>query len=256
MAKHTVVVLIDNEEYFKEMEKIFSDLDKFEIVGHSGDGAEGIEIIKRTRPEILILDLILKSLDGFAVMDRVASEGIDVKTVVISSFSREEIISKAIARGALYYMVKPVPSGLLKSRLVELVDLIPKETKLPDAGEYRPTIKSSLDEKISKIFISVGIPPHIKGYSYLREGVKLAVKQPDIINNITKKLYPMIGEKYSTSASKVERAIRHAIEVAWNKGRIDNINNIFGVRAYIGSEKPTNGEFIALIADKMLLDGA
>ena len=90
----------------------------------------------------------------------------------------------------------------------------------------------------------------------MREGVKLAVKQPDIINSITKKLYPMIGEKYSTSASKVERAIRHAIEVAWNKGRIDSINNIFGVRAYIGSEKPTNGEFIALIADKMLLDGA
>ncbi len=256
MAKHTVVVLLDNEEYYKEMERIFSDLDKFEIVGYSGDGREGIEIVKRTRPEILILDLILKTCDGFAVMDKLASEGIDVKTVVISSFSREEIISKAIARGALYYMVKPVPSGLLKSRLIELVDLMPAAAKVKESTDYYPVSKSSLDEKISKIFISVGIPPHIKGYSYLREGVKLAVKQPDIINSITKKLYPMIGEKYSTSASKVERAIRHAIEVAWNKGRIDSINNIFGVRAYIGSEKPTNGEFIALIADKMLLDGA
>ena len=107
MAKHTVVVLLDNEEYYKEMERIFSDLDKFEIVGYSGDGREGIEIVKRTRPEILILDLILKTCDGFAVMDKLASEGIDVKTVVISSFSKEEIISKAIARGALYYMVKP-----------------------------------------------------------------------------------------------------------------------------------------------------
>ena len=114
--------------------------------------------------------------------------------------------------------------------------------------------RNSLDEKISNIFINVGIPPHIKGYAYLREGVKMAVDNPGIINNITKKLYPMIGERYSTSASKVERAIRHAIEVAWNRGRIESINNILGVRAYVGAEKPTNGEFIALVADKMLLE--
>ena len=108
----------------------------------------------------------------------------------------------------------------------------------------------------AQIFINVGIPPHIKGYSFLREGVKMAVEDPEIINNITKKLYPMIGEKYSTTASKVERAIRHAIEVACNRGRIDSINGILGVRAYIGAEKPTNGEFIALVADKMLLEKA
>ena len=113
-----------------------------------------------------------------------------------------------------------------------------------------------LDEKISNIFITVGIPPHIKGYGYLREGVKIAIQTPTIINHITKKLYPMIGAKYDTSASKVERAIRHAIEVAWNRGRIETINSLFGVRAYVGNEKPTNGEFIALVADKMLLEGA
>ena len=116
--------------------------------------------------------------------------------------------------------------------------------------------RNTLDEKISKIFISVGIPPHIKGYYYLREGVKMAVDNPDVINNITKQLYPMIGEKYQTTASKVERAIRHAIEVAWNRGRIETINTLLGIRAYVGNEKPTNGEFIALIADKMLLEGA
>ena len=113
----------------------------------------------------------------------------------------------------------------------------------------------SLEEKISKIFINVGIPPHIKGYVFLREGVKMAVEDPNVINNITKKLYPTIGERYDTTPSKVERAIRHAIEVAWNRGRIENINNILGVRAYVGTDKPTNGEFIALIADKMLLEG-
>ena len=114
---------------------------------------------------------------------------------------------------------------------------------------------ASLDEKISNIFISIGIPPHIKGYAYLREGIKMTVEQPSIINNVTKQLYPSIAEKFSTTASKVERAIRHSIEVAWNRQRVDAINAIFGVRVYIGTDKPTNSEFIALVADKLILEG-
>ena len=110
------------------------------------------------------------------------------------------------------------------------------------------------DERISNIFVSIGIPPNIKGYNYLREGIKMAVADPRVINNVTKGLYPVIGEKYETSASKVERAIRHAIEVAWNRGRVDAVNAIFGARVYIGSEKPTNSEFIALVADKLILE--
>ena len=142
-------------------------------------------------------------------------------------------------------MVKPYSFEILTERIKEIAE----------KGEtVRSDFSPSLDEKISKIFINVGIPPHIKGYCFLREGVKMAVSDPPIINNITKKLYPMIGEKYKTTPSKVERAIRHAIEVAWNRGRIESINAILGVRAYIGQEKPTNGEFIALIADKMLLE--
>ena len=111
-----------------------------------------------------------------------------------------------------------------------------------------------IEEKISNIFITVGIPAHIKGYQFLREAIKLSMENPDIINSITKKLYPSIAEKFDTSASKVERAIRHAIEVAWNRGKIENINSIFGLTVYSNNEKPTNGEFIALVADKMLLD--
>ena len=113
---------------------------------------------------------------------------------------------------------------------------------------------TSLEEKISDIFISIGIPPHIKGYAYLREGIKMTVKQPRIINNVTKELYPGVAEIYKTTSSKVERAIRHAIEVAWNRGRIDAINAVFGTRVYLGSEKPTNSEFIALVADKLILE--
>lgn len=114
---------------------------------------------------------------------------------------------------------------------------------------------ASLDEKISNIFISIGIPPHIKGYAYLREGIKMAVEDPGIINNVTKQLYPKIADKFETTASKVERAIRHSIEVAWNRQRIDAINAVFGVRVYIGADKPTNSEFIALVADKLILEG-
>lgn len=127
-----------------------------------------------------------------------------------------------------------------------------------DYGEeksYRSNVRcNNIDERISGIFIAMGIPPNIKGYTFLREGVKMAVSEPSIINNVTKKLYPCIGKIYDTSPSKVERAIRHAIEVAWNKGRIENLNSLFGVRAYTNGDRPTNSEFIALIADKMILE--
>lgn len=150
------------------------------------------------------------------------------------------MVSKACKMGADYFMIKPVSENLLIKRVQQLLE--------------KNDLKNPIDDKLSRIFISVGIPPHIKGYAFLREGVKMVVNEPEIINNITKKLYPMISERFDTTPSKVERAIRHAIEVSWAKGRIDTINNLFGVSVFMG-EKPTNGEFIALIADKMLLDG-
>ena len=122
--------------------------------------------------------------------------------------------------------------------------------------EFEFKQRNTIEERISNIFINVGIPPHIKGYSFLREAVKMAIEKPEMVNNITKQLYPSIAQRFATTASKVERAIRHAIEVAWSRGRIESINNILGVRAFVGKEKPTNGEFIALVADKMLLERA
>ena len=145
--------------------------------------------------------------------------------------------------------MKPVSAELVEERVAELSD---DGTAKTEKLERRRA--GSLDERISSIFISIGIPPHIKGYGYLRESIKMAVENPQIINNITKGLYPIIGEKFETSASKVERAIRHAIEVAWNRGRVDAVNAIFGARVYIGTEKPTNSEFIALVADKLILE--
>ena len=164
--------------------------------------------------------------------------------------SIDGFINKAISMGASYYCIKPFDFETLKDRIEDIMS----ENK--SGGRVYNGKTNQIEEKITNIFITVGIPAHIKGYQFLREAIKLAIANPEIINSITKKLYPTIAEKYSTSASKVERAIRHAIEVAWNRGKIENINNLFGIKVYSSNEKPTNGEFIALVADKMLIEGA
>ena len=210
-------------------------------------------MILKNDAEFCVTDLILSGLDGLGVLDRLKAYGSKTKIIVYSSLSSEEVVETCISKGASFYAAKPCPPETLVNRVIDLF-LNGNREKLPD--NMRAAKTTSLDERISKIFISVGIPPHIKGYGYLREGIKIAVCDPDVINNITKKLYPMIGERYATTPSKVERAIRHAIEVAWARGRIGNINDLFGVQTYLSGEKPTNGEFIALIADKMLLEGA
>ena len=254
MNKKTVVILQDTKEANDELIEALKNDEVFEVVGSATDGISGIALVSEKRPDFLITGIVLGGYDGISVIEKINETDSRTKIIVLSALCREEIIMKAISSGARYYMAKPYDFSVLRTRMIELDgekgDAPKTDYRL---GKYRD---ASLDEKISKIFINVGIPPHIKGYGFLREGVKIAVENPDIINNITKKLYPMIGEKYNTTASKVERAIRHAIEVAWNRGRIESINSILGVRAYVGAEKPTNGEFIALVADKMLLEKA
>ena len=247
MDKKTVFILQDTKELNEELCEKFSKEEDFEVVGSSIDGISAISLIADKKPKVLITALVLSGYDGLSVISKIKELNLQIKIVVLSALTSDDVIAKAMNLGANYFMAKPYNFELLKERInslfVDKVEPIVSNTN-------KQFHKVSLEEKISKIFINVGIPPHIKGYGFLREGVKMAVEDPEIINNITKKLYPMIGEKYQTTASKVERAIRHAIEVAWNRGRIEAINNILGVRAYVGAEKPTNGEFIALVADK------
>jgi two-component system response regulator (stage 0 sporulation protein A) len=180
-------------------------------------------------------------MDGFSVLERMA-KGV-TKVIIASALSQDVFISKAMNLGADYYMLKPFSYQSLEEKILDCTKKV-----------ARPVKNKTLDERITNIFITVGIPAHIKGYQFLREAIKMAIENPDIINSITKRLYPSVAERFSTSSSKVERAIRHAIEVAWNRGKIENINSLFGVRVYNYNEKPTNGEFIALVADKMLLE--
>lgn len=248
MVKKTVFLLQDTNEYVEELRGKFLGTEEFEVVGTSIDGISAIPMIVEKKPQFLVVELVLSGYDGLMVINKIREADKNIKIVVLSAICRDEIIQRAMAVGADYFLAKPCDFGVLKERLLGMNEKSMENVLIENVK------KEKLDEKISKIFINVGIPPHIKGYSFLREGVKMAVEEPDIINNITKKLYPRIGDKFLTTPSKVERAIRHAIEVAWNRGRIEAINNILGVRAYIGAEKPTNGEFIALVADKMLLE--
>ncbi|MBQ7798678.1 MAG: sporulation transcription factor Spo0A [Clostridia bacterium] len=225
--------------------------EKFNMLATATDGATLLELIKQHKPDVVIMDLILPQLDGFAVMEKLQLERIDTNIIVHTSLSLNGFVNKAMNLGAKYYAIKPFSPQVLLQRIEEIFNL--GDAQLSAINNVN---MNKMEEKITNIFITVGIPAHIKGYQFLREAIKLAIANPEIINSITKKLYPTIAEKYSTTASKVERAIRHAIEVAWNRGKIENINNVFGLKIYSSNEKPTNGEFIALVADKMLIEGA
>lgn len=222
------------------------------VVGVCTNGENALELAKNNlQTNVIVLDVLLPKKDGYAVMEHAKQFLPNIKFVVVSALSSSTFVQKAMSLGAEYYMLKPANYDDLPQRIEDVMSPQKQAQKImPKTSSHK-----ELEEKITNIFITVGIPAHIKGYQFLREAIKLAINKPDIINSITKELYPSIAQKFDTSASKVERAIRHAIEVAWNRGKIENINNIFGIKVYSNNEKPTNGEFIALVADKMLLEG-
>lgn len=241
------VYLADGEE--EELAKYLSESEKYSFVGKSGEAETVISDVKKLKPDILVSEVLLAGMDGFMVMQKLKEEmGENMpKVIFISNLSHSGFVSKAIREGASYFMVKPISIANVDQRLQEIYE--------DSHTTQEEKASKQLDEKIANIFISIGIPAHIKGYQFLREAVKLAVVEPEIIGSITKRLYPTIAEKFETSSSKVERGMRHAIEVAWNRGKIENINSLFGLKIYSSNEKPTNGELIALIADKMLMEG-
>ncbi len=251
---HKIVILESNEEFLSELKNCFEEQADYSICGVSGSGSVGIGLINQYKPDVVLLDTVLSGEDGFGVMKYIKENAPACNVFVVSGFTDDKLVSKAISRGAKYYFIKPVAAATVCERIKDVLEEQSAEYLVAAQTRDKRRV-TSLDEKISNIFISIGIPPHIMGYQYLREGIKMTIDDSTIINNVTKKLYPEIGAKYNTTASKVERAIRHAIEVAWNRGRIEAINSIFGVRVYIGNERPTNSEFIALVADKLIFEG-
>ena len=245
--KSKVIIADDNKEFAVSLKNALESTGLFEVTDIALDGKSAVEICSGDQPDIMLLDIILPGLDGYGVLSELKARRIAVKTICLSQVSEDSLIEKAFELGASYIMIKPVNTESLIRRMTDLVG--------NGSGIKKVQPRKAIDEKLSNIFISVGIPAHIKGYTFLREAIKLTIDSPEIINSITKKLYPAIAERYFTSPSKVERAIRHAIEVAWSRGKIENINGIFGIKVYDANDKPTNGEFIALVADKMMTEG-
>ena len=257
----SILIADENKDQVNKLKNFLDTDDNIKNVTIATDGEDALGKIISEDFDVVILDVVLSGLDGFAVMEEASARCKNCKFIVLSSLSSDTFVQKAMSLGAKYYMIKPASEKLVLKRIVDVcgAQQPAEETKQEETIENTQPAKSTriklLEEKITNIFITVGIPAHIKGYYFLREAIKMAIENPEVINSITKQLYPSIAERFDTSASKVERAIRHAIEVAWNRGKIENINSVFGVKVYSNNEKPTNGEFIALVADKMLIEG-
>lgn len=247
-----VCIAEDAAEVSQAMLDYFVAKDDLEVAHVVADGQAAVDAAADV--DVMILDLIMPVLDGFAVLEYIDSmpEEDRPEVIVVSALGSEEIVRLACDLGCKYYMVKPFNMDNLHKRVLELAGIRRPRRSSQSMAPIPAT--RSIDEKITSIFLTVGIPAHIKGYQYLRTAIKMAVEDSTLINRITKQLYPDIAKMYDTSPSKVERAIRHAIEVAWTRGKIENINVIFGYNIYTKNDKPTNGEFIALVADKLILE--
>ena len=255
MTKFKVLMADGNVQLLAAMKDYFSAQERIACFDTVSDGISALEALNKSRYDVLISELIMPRADGFEILERMAAGLVsDAPSVmVVSAMRSEDMVQRACALGAKYYMVKPVEPEAVFKRMLDMADeQQPRYSQLLMPSQQPKT----LDEKITSVFLVIGIPAHIKGYHYLREAIRMVYYQPELINRITKELYPGIAKRFSTSASKVERAIRHSIEVAWTRGKIENINQLFGYNIYSKNDKPTNGEFIALVADKLIMEDA
>lgn len=268
MEKIKVVIVDDNKEFCDILHKIISFHEEFQIIGIAHDGIQALEIVEKERPDVLILDIIMPHLDGLEVLERLqGSEGnYFPKVIILSAVGQDKITQRAMQLGADYYVVKPFDFEIFMKRLKQITGVELAQVKIKESNAVYLANNNSnnsnsgkerdLESQITRIIQEVGIPAHIKGYLYLREAIGLVIGNMDYLGAITKELYPQIAITFNTTPSRVERAIRHSIEVAWTRGKIDTINQLFGYTVNNNKGKPTNSEFIALIADKLRLEQA
>ena len=265
--KIKVLVSDDNQDFAKTLVSYLSKDEDLEVVGVARDGQEAYVKIVETKPDIALLDIIMPHLDGLGVLEKLNSSNLEKKPmcIILSAVGQDKITQKAIELGAQYYIVKPFDINILVKRIKELKyykptpsasNIISREIKNQYIDISPENIKSqeNLEALVTNVIHEVGVPAHIKGYQYLREAIIMVVSDIDMINQITKQLYPEIASKYHTTPSRVERAIRHAIEVAWGRGKQDVVERIFGYTVSASKGKPTNSEFIAMMADKLRLE--
>ena len=253
MGTVRVVIADDNLQTREMLAQFLAQQNGIEIVGTANNGLEAIGLVQEKEPDVLICDMIMPQMDGYGVLERLQSMKLARMpgVIALTALSRDEFIARAINLGACYYMVKPFDFTLLARRVFEVAGERDRAKAMTAQPSGAAGGAASLEERIANLFLTVGIPAHIKGYQYLREGVRMVVDNPDLMGHITKELYPGIARRFDTTSSKVERAIRHAIEVAWNRGRIEALDEAFGKNVCSLNDKPTNSEFIALVSDRL-----
>jgi len=260
LEKIKVCLTDDNQELVKLVEEYIGETDDIEVVGTAYNGHECLSLIKETSPDVLVLDLIMPHLDGLGVLEqlRQSDDYPNPNVIMLTAFGQEDITKKAVELGASYFVLKPFDMDSLINNIRSVYGKnkpVFKATRLPQSIVRENGKKpKNLDASITSIIHEIGVPAHIKGYMYLREAIAMVYNDIELLGSITKVLYPDIAKKYKTTASRVERAIRHAIEVAWSRGNIDSISNLFGYTVSMSKAKPTNSEFIAMVADKLRIE--
>ena len=249
MDNHTAVVIADNsEEFCGSLTAALHQTDRFQVLDTASDGERAIALVSERKPDILVLDMMLAKKDGISVLKAISNLEQKPTVLATSGFITDYVASAAANLGVRYLMLKPCDMTALVERLEEIRG--GESLRTPAS---RHTSQQNIETMVTNIIHEIGVPAHIKGYQYLREAIIIAVEDMDVINAITKILYPQVAKTFQTTPSRVERAIRHAIEVAWDRGDLDTLQRFFGYTVSNTKGKPTNSEFIALIADKLQL---
>ncbi|WLD91980.1 sporulation transcription factor Spo0A [Alkalihalobacillus sp. AL-G] len=257
MQRIKVCLADDNRELVGLLEEYISNQEDMEVVGVAYNGKECLELLEEESPDVLVLDIIMPHLDGLAVLENMHDLNLSTKpnVIMLTAFGQEDVTSKAVELGASYFILKPFDMENLTNQIRQISgtkkSFVKSTSSRTITKEFKP---KNLDANITSIIHEIGVPAHIKGYMYLREAITMVYNDIELLGSITKVLYPDIAKKFNTTASRVERAIRHAIEVAWSRGNIDSISNLFGYTVSMSKAKPTNSEFIAMVADKLRIE--
>lgn len=258
VANVKVAIADDNKELIQLIDQYIREQNDMDLISEAYNGEECLTIVEETEPDVLILDIIMPHLDGIAVLEKVNSMPAKKRpeVIMLTAFGQEDVTKRAVELGAAYYLLKPFDMDALINKIR---DVSAAKTSINSTGFNQSSLSShqaaprrlTLDQNISKLLQEIGVPAHIKGYQYLRDAISIVYEDVDVLSKITKVLYPRVAEKHDTTASRVERAIRHAIEVAWNRGDVDTLSNMFNQTINKSKAKPTNSEFIAMLADKL-----
>lgn len=248
--KSRVLVVDDNTQLVEMIKEYFSNHDNIEVSLVAYDGEEGLKLIRNNQNDydVIILDLIMPKKDGLYVLEEINKMELSKKIIVLTSYNTQDIIRQVSEYGVNYFILKPFELYDLEKKIMDCTTNVKKSNKTIDL------YYNNLQISITKILHELGVPSHIKGYQYIREGISIIYNRPEVIGGITKELYPDIATKFNTTVSRVERAIRHAIEVSWNRGNWELMEDIFGHSVDIDKAKPTNSEFIVTVADKLRLE--